>query len=92
MAESVTIEARGKKAEMSGDDFERASQQLIFNFEPQFSDIQLKETVRGIKALTREIIRLGGNERITRSTLELLSIQNSIIDAATNAIEEALLD
>jgi len=82
---------------VSGDDFEKASRrklpgQLEFDFHALFSDMAIKEAIRGVKALTKEIIRLGGNERIAKSTLELLSIKNEIIYAAVNAIEESLPD
>ncbi len=97
MENTVTLKANGKEVTVSGDNFEKAAQgekpeQLSFTFQPQFSDIALKEAVRGIKAITKEIIRLGGNERIVRSTLDLLAIQNPIIFAAANAIEESLPD
>lgn len=95
--DEVTLEANGREVTVSGDDFKKAAQgekpeQMTFTFLAPFSDIAIKEAVRGVKSLTREIIRLGGNERIVRSTLELLAMQNPIIYAAANAIEESLPD
>lgn len=95
-SDTVTLKFKGREATASGDDFGKLTkgvpEQMRFTFEAQYSDIELKETVRGIKALTREIVRLGGNERIARSTLELLSVKNPVIDVAACAIEEALAD
>lgn len=95
--DDVTPKAIGREVTVSGEGFAEAiqeveSEQLTFTFEAQYSSIALKEAIRGINSLTKEIIRLGGNERIVRSTLDLLAIQNPIIFAAANAIEESLPD
>lgn len=97
MKDVVTLKANGKEVSVSGADFEKASkgetpEQLSFTFESQFSDIALKETIRGVKAITREAIRFGATVGEVRLMLDILTHRKPIILAAINAIEESLLD
>lgn len=68
------------------------SAQMEFVFGPQYSDIALKEAVRGVKAITKEVIRFGGDGDTASRILQILAEDNAIVYAAANAIEEALPD
>lgn len=68
----------------------RDSEQLEFVFGPQFSDIHLKEAIRGVKAITKEAIRFGADGEAVSKILQILAVGNKMVYAAANAIEEAL--
>ena len=64
--------------------------QMEFYFSAQYSDIALREAVRGVKAITKEVIRFGGDSEMTARILGILAEDNGIVYAAAEAIEEAL--
>lgn len=67
-------------------------EQLHLDFKRQYSDIRLKEAVRGVKAITKELIRFGLSEKMVSGLMETISIWNPIILAAADAIDEAIPD
>jgi len=63
---------------------------LDLDFKVQYSDLALREAVRGIKAITRETIRLGAGDVTVSAMLSTLAIGHPIVYAAVDAIEEQI--
>jgi len=66
--------------------------QMELSFATQYSDIALKDAVRGVKVIAREAIRFGAKAYTVKAMLEILSTTNPIIYAAADAIDEAIPD
>ncbi len=88
---TVTLKAKGREVTVSGKELAEAAQ-LMFSFDTQYSDIELKEAVRGVKTIAREAIRFGASRVTVSHILQLLDDENDIVSSAANAIDEALQD
>lgn len=64
--------------------------QMELSFRRPYSDIALREAVRGVKAITREMIRFGIIEKHVGEIMQILAINNPMIYAAVDAIEEQI--
>jgi hypothetical protein len=62
------------------------------DFKRQYSDIALKEAVRGVKAITKECIRFGLTEDAVTDIIQTLGIGKPIVLAAVEAIDDKIAD
>lgn len=65
--------------------------QMQLPFARPYSDIALKEAIRSVKTIAREMIRLGLDEDIICHNMQTLGRIKPIIAAAIDAMDEKIL-
>lgn len=95
---TATLKYKGRTVEMNDENVAAAMKlgnepvQLNLTFGRVYSDLALKETIRGVKAIARELIRLGFDKESVTEILILLGGGKPIIVSAIDAIDDALAD
>lgn len=94
----TTLTYKGRTVEMTDDNVEAAMRQvgkepvqMEIPFKRVYSDIALKEAMRGIKAIAKEAIRFGAKDRQVNLIMDVLIGANPIIVSAIDLMDEKLM-
>lgn len=89
--DTVTIKHRDKVVDLTSESGSGLlEKQLEFEFKKQYNAIALAEAVRGVKAITKELIRFGLDDKAVCGLMETIAIWKPIIIDAAGAIKEQL--
>ena len=99
----TALEFRGRKVEMNDENTKAAMEvvglvedpkpvQMELPFERVYSDIQMKEAIRGVKAITKELIRLGADRKQIAPLMDDICEINPIIVSAIELMDEKLIE
>lgn len=66
--------------------------QMQLPFGRIYGDVAIKEAIRGVKAITKELIRLGADARQVNLLMEALSDTNPIVITAIDLMDEKLME
>lgn len=65
--------------------------QMKLPFARPYSDIQMRETIRGIKAITRELVRFGVDKKDIADLMETIGETKELVLEAIEQMDEKLL-